>query len=54
MLLDWHLNVADGALYELTVTFIRPSPTADAALYSCTAINDGGRQTIHFRLTVSP
>ena len=52
MLLDWHLNVADGALSELTVNLIRPSATTDDAIYSCTASNGSGRQTIHFRVTV--
>jgi len=53
MLLDWHLNVADGALSELTVNFIRPRATMDNGLYSCSASNGSGRQTTHFRLSVS-
>ena len=58
MLLDRHLNVADGALSELTVNFIRPSAAVDDALYSCTtgADHQQHRQTTvtFFRLTVLP
>jgi len=52
MVLDRHLNVADGALSELTVNFVRPSRAGDAARYSCTASNGSGSQTIHFQLIV--
>ena len=56
MLLDRHLNVADGALSELTVNFISPSTTTDAGLYGCMTSDGGDRQTTvtFFRLTVSP
>ena len=60
MQLDRHLNVADGALSELTVNFVRPSPSADDGLYSCMTTDDAAaaadtQTTVtFFRLTVSP
>lgn len=51
--LDWHLNVADGGLIELTITFF--SPTAeDAGTYQCTAKNSLGTDAAIFRVVVTP
>jgi hypothetical protein len=52
VLLDSHMNVADGGLNELTVNFLDPTQT-DAGQYQCSVGNGAGREIVQFRLTVT-
>lgn len=54
ILLDWHLNVADGGLMELTITFRKPSAERDEGVYQCIASNSLGSDTVAFQVAVVP
>lgn len=50
-ILDWHLNVADGGLSELTITFLQPN-TQDVGVYECFVKNDSGGDKVKFAVSL--
>lgn len=51
--LDEHLNVADGGLSELTLTFLQPSIASDVAgQYTCSVAHGGSAVSVEFRIFV--
>lgn len=49
---DAHVNVADGGLAELTLTYLRPSDRRHRGDYRCVAQNQHGRAHVDFSVDV--